>query len=199
MMDRIEPESFGLFCPYFADVFVRGEALEGLQPPGEVVSGDEVVEVATQLVVAVIVVALDGRLLDCPIHPLDLAVGPRVVRLREPMFNAVALASAIERVAAERGSWSLAVLRQVGELDAVVGENGMDAVGDRLDQRVQEGRCRLRVGALDEVYKSEFRCPVDRDEEIKLAFGGSHLGDVDVDVANRITGTSDELLLAATV
>jgi hypothetical protein len=83
LTDRIEPESFGLICPYFADVFVRREACEGLQPLGELVSGDEPVEVSPHLVIAVVVVALDGRLLDCPVHPLDLVIGPRsLMKLR---------------------------------------------------------------------------------------------------------------------
>ena len=59
---------------------------------------------------AVVVVALDGRLPDCPVHPLDLAIRPRVFRLREPMFDPVALASAIERMAAQHGGWPLPVL-----------------------------------------------------------------------------------------
>jgi len=41
-MERIEGESFGLFCPELADVFVRREAFEGLEPLGEVVGADEV-------------------------------------------------------------------------------------------------------------------------------------------------------------
>ena len=46
-MERIEVESFGLFCPAFADVFVGCEAFEGLQPAAEIVGIDEVGEVAS--------------------------------------------------------------------------------------------------------------------------------------------------------
>jgi hypothetical protein len=38
------------------------------------VSGDEVVEMAAQLMVVVVVVALDGCFLDGAVHPFDLAV-----------------------------------------------------------------------------------------------------------------------------
>jgi hypothetical protein len=38
------------------------------------VGGDEVVEVSSQLIVAVVVEALDGGILDGAVHPLDLAV-----------------------------------------------------------------------------------------------------------------------------
>lgn len=37
MLEWITVKSFGLFCPYIADVFVRREALEGFKPAGEVI------------------------------------------------------------------------------------------------------------------------------------------------------------------
>jgi hypothetical protein len=44
-MGWIESKSIGIVLPGFADVLVGCEALEGLEPFGEVVGGDEVVEV----------------------------------------------------------------------------------------------------------------------------------------------------------
>src|SRR5438270_9492347 len=73
-MDRIENESSGLFCPGTADVFVRGKAFQDLETTGEIVSGDEVDQVGSELVVAVIVIAVDGRLFDRTVHPLDLPI-----------------------------------------------------------------------------------------------------------------------------
>jgi transposase len=58
LLERIEGESFGLFCPGPADVFVGRETFKGLEPLGEVVGADEVGEVAAQLVVGVVVEAL---------------------------------------------------------------------------------------------------------------------------------------------
>src|SRR5205814_3025263 len=78
-MDRIENESSGLFCPGTADVFVRGKAFQDLETTGEIVSGDEVDQVGSELVVAVIVIAVDGRLFDRAVHPLDLPIGPWVM------------------------------------------------------------------------------------------------------------------------
>lgn len=43
-----------------------------------------------ELVVALVVEAFDGRLLDGPVHPLDLPVGPRMVRFGEPVLVAFA-------------------------------------------------------------------------------------------------------------
>src|SRR5436309_212403 len=62
-MDRIENESSGLFCPGTADVFVRGKAFQDLETTGEVVSSDKVDQVGSELVVAVVVIAVDGGLL----------------------------------------------------------------------------------------------------------------------------------------
>lgn len=59
-MDWIEFESFGLFCPDFADVFVRRETFESFETSAVVVGVDEVCEVALELTVAVIMIALDA-------------------------------------------------------------------------------------------------------------------------------------------
>jgi hypothetical protein len=48
-MDRIEPEAFRFFCPLFADELVWREPLEGLEPAAEVVGGNEVVKLLSEL------------------------------------------------------------------------------------------------------------------------------------------------------
>jgi hypothetical protein len=73
-MDWLELESFGLDCPLLADELVGREALEGFELSSEIVGVEEVGEVAAQLVVVVVVIPFDGRLLDCSVHSLDLAV-----------------------------------------------------------------------------------------------------------------------------
>ena len=93
-----------------------------------------------QLIVAVVVVALDRRLLEGPVHALDLAIGPRVVWLGQPMLDVVRPADLVEAVDAVQGSRASTVLRQLGELDAVVGQDGVQAVRTSLDERLQEGR-----------------------------------------------------------
>src|SRR3546814_1975175 len=44
------------------------------EPATEIVGGDEVGEVRAQLLVALVMEAFDGGLLDGPVHPLDLTV-----------------------------------------------------------------------------------------------------------------------------
>src|SRR6516225_11663605 len=81
LLERVQSESFSLGCPSFADELVGGEAVEGLQSPGEVVGGDEVGEMPNELIVGFAVISLDGRVLDCPVHPLDPSIGPRMIGL----------------------------------------------------------------------------------------------------------------------
>lgn len=55
--------------------------LRGAITFGEVVGCGEVGEMASQLIVSLVVIALRRRFLDCPVHSFDLIVGPGVVRL----------------------------------------------------------------------------------------------------------------------
>jgi F0F1-type ATP synthase assembly protein I len=64
---------------------------EDLEATSEVVDGDEAFEMGSELVMAVIVEALDSRLLDSAVHPLDLIIGPGMLGLCQPVFDAVSL------------------------------------------------------------------------------------------------------------
>ena len=75
-------------------------------------------------------------------------------------------------------------LRAIGELDAVVGQHGVDLVGNGRDQ-AQEG-CGRDPVAFSSVREGELRGPVDGDEQIEFALLGPDLGDVDVEEADRI-------------
>ena len=44
MLERVESESLWLFCPEFADVLIRREAFECLEPSGEIIGCDEIGE-----------------------------------------------------------------------------------------------------------------------------------------------------------
>ena len=83
-----------------------------------------------ELFVRFIMIPLDGRFLDGAIHPLDLSVSPRMIDLRQPMFDLVFCTDAVEEMLE-----SPSILEAVGKLDAVVRENSMNAVrhsGDKL-------------------------------------------------------------------
>ena len=72
---------------------------------------------AAKLIVAVVVIPFDRGVLDGAVHPLDLAIGPRVVGLCEAMLDPIGLTDQIEAHFAERDA--VAVPRLLGKLDAV--------------------------------------------------------------------------------
>ena len=55
-------------------MLIGRETVERLEAAGEVLRVEEVREVAAELFVAVVVAPFDGRVLDRPVHPLNLAV-----------------------------------------------------------------------------------------------------------------------------
>lgn len=75
----------------------------------------------SQLFVRFIVVTLDGRFFDRSIHSLDLSVCPRVINFRQPVFDSVLTADAVEQVHKRP-----LVFCAVGNLNAVIGQNRMN-------------------------------------------------------------------------
>src|SRR5215204_374377 len=87
LVERVEPEPLGLECPSFTDELVGREPLQGLEPPGEVVGRHEIAQVLPELIVAVVVIAPDGGILDRAVHPFNLTIGPRVPGFCQAMVN----------------------------------------------------------------------------------------------------------------
>ena len=130
---------------------------------------------------AVVVIALDHRVLDRAVHPLDLTIGPRMVHLGQPVLDVVLGANAAEDVREGIG-----VLLAVGELNAIIRQDDVDAVGYRQDQIAQELRRFHLAGTLDQTNEGELAGAVDRHEQGELAFFGADLCDIDMKVADRI-------------
>lgn len=134
-----------------------------------------------QLVVPLVVVALDGGLFEGAVHALDLAIGPRVVHLGQPVLDAMLVAHAVEDILAV-----VDVARAVGELDGIVGQHRMDAKGHGLGQVALElGRLHLAC-AFDQAGHGELAGAVDGDEQAQLALSRADFGDVEVKVADRV-------------
>lgn len=76
-----------------------------------------------QCLMAVVVIALHRCFLQSPVHPLDLAVGPRMVRLGSTVLDLVFPAHATNDMREGR-----AIPLPVRALDAVVGQDNVDAV-----------------------------------------------------------------------
>ena len=103
------------------------------------VGGDKSVEVPAALVVAVVVKAFDGRVLDDAVHPLDLAGGPRMVDASEAIFAAMLLVSNSEHFGYVPGCGSVGGVWREAKLDAVVGEHGVDLVQHASGERLEGG------------------------------------------------------------
>ena len=150
---------------------------------------------ASKLLMALVVEALDCGFLDGPVHPLDLPIRPRMLRLGQPMVNVVLRAAEFKGMGAEGFSsghrlFDLADGRAAGprrrELDAIVGKHCMDFVGHCRDKMAKEIGGDFRRSLLVQLDEGEFRGPVDGDKEMELAFFGSHFGDVDMEEAEWI-------------
>lgn len=137
---------------------------EGFEAFGEIVRGDEVLQVCAELLVIVVVVSLHGGFFDGPIHAFDLPVGPGMIGFGEAVIDAVQKTDSVKRVTAEARRGSLAVLGRVGELDAVIGEHYVNSIRDGCDQSLEKRRGRSHVGTLDQFHESELRGPIDGHE-----------------------------------
>ena len=158
-----------------------------------------------QLIVVVVVIAMNGGLFDCAVHAFDLAIGPGMLDLGQPMINVVSGASTFECVTPEQLSFRSHLLdvhrcptltSWISKLNAVVSENRVDGVGYSSNKIVQE---LLRDGSCSPLVKfniGKLAGSVDGHEEMELAFCGSDFGNVDMEVTNRI---SLELLLRSLV
>ena len=98
----------------------------------------------------------------------------------------MAPARAIKRMAAQYCGWTFAALRQIGELDAVVGQHDFDLMGDGFDQLIEERDGCRGVGLFNESGERKLRRAIDGDKQKQLAFLRAHLGDVDMHEADRV-------------
>ena len=75
----------------------------------------------------------------------------------------------------------VAVPELLGELDAVIVENGVDPIGHGFQQMLEELPGRLSVGCFNELSDGEFGRAVNAHIEIELTFSRLHLGNVDME------------------
>lgn len=181
--------------PLLANEFVWREAPEHLQTTREIIGGDEVCEMLPELVVRLVVETFDGRLLDRPIHPLDLTVRPWVTWFGQAVLDIEIGTGQFKGMAAEQDFfgthrldivWCPAVTGRIGEMRAVIRHYRVDPIRHRSRQHAQEVARYPPRCLFMQFDKREFRCPVDRDEQVKAPSLGSNLGQIDMEVADRI-------------
>ena len=140
-------------------------------------------------------VSFDGRVLDGSVHAFDLPVGPGMLGHGQAMIDIVVGAGVFEGVRPDglsgvEGSLNVGGCRARvawrGEVGSVVGEDRVDFIGDGGDQATQEISCGPPRDFLMQFDEGELRRPVDGDDEMELALSGSDLGEVDMEIADRI-------------
>lgn len=134
---------------------------------GEIVGGEEVDDVLPQLFVRLVMVALDGRLLDRPVHSFDLAVRPRWRGLKE--FDIEIGAGQFEKMAEERQFLRPhlldvvrrpAVARGIGEVRPLIGKHRVNSIWHGRGEAPQEVGSNPACGFLGQLNESELRRPV---------------------------------------
>jgi hypothetical protein len=83
----------------------------------------------------------------------------------------------------------VAVPGLIGELDAVIGENGVDPIGYGFQKMLEELSGHLSVRRCNELSDSEFGRSVNARKEIELTFSWLYLSDLDMeepDTDNRV-------------
>jgi hypothetical protein len=89
-----------------------------------------------KLIVIFVVEPFHRRFFDRAVHPLNLAIGPRLVGLGQPVLDVVGFADHVE--AHRPRVDGVAVPGLVCELDAVIGQFGMDPIRHGFEQVLQE-------------------------------------------------------------
>ena len=87
-----------------------------------------------ELFVLVVVIALHSCFFDCSVHAFDLAVGPGMFDFGQPVINAIFLTAHIKHMGEICCRRAIGIARRIGELDAIVGQDGMDFVGNARNQ-----------------------------------------------------------------
>src|SRR3954470_572525 len=149
----------------------------------------------SKLVVALVIETLHGRILDGSVHPLDLTVSPGVPHLGRAVLNVVFGAGELESMSPEAFAVCDGLLDQrhggatgsgSGELNAIIREHRMDFIGNGRDQAQQKLPRYCGGGLFVQFDESELGGAVDRYEHMELALFGPHLGNIDVEEADRV-------------
>jgi hypothetical protein len=150
-MERVNFKAQGLFLPLLADELIRGQASQGFELFGEIVSHQEGLQVFFELLMRLVVEALHGSIFDGSVHAFYLLVGPRVSGPSASVLDGVLLTGPGEGVHTEQ-QWRCSIFlfrldlffypsrlgRGVGKVCSAVRKHSVDGVGDSGDQGAQK-------------------------------------------------------------
>jgi len=134
-----------------------------------------------QLLMGFIEITMDGGVFESSVHALNLYIRTGVIGLCQAMVNAVRFTNPVEQQLE-----SIPVGCTVGELDAVVRQNGVNLVRNSGHESFQERNSNGPCGALMQFCKNQLRRPIDSDEEMQLPFVCAYFRNINVKVADRI-------------
>ncbi len=118
----------------------------------------------SELIVAVIVVAFYGGILDRTVHSLDLSICPWMVGFGQSMFNPVRLADHVE--AHLSGIDGISVSGLLCELDAIICQDGVDFVGHKFHNILQKFPSSASIRRFGELGDGELAGAVNGNEQI---------------------------------
>ncbi len=147
---------------------------------GEVVGRDEGEDVRFEALDIRVVEQFERRIVDGAVRAFGLtsagfsnelrspepqassAIGPRMVRLGQPVFDAMLDADSVENMRAEKSAaGAVAVFGQVGEGHSVVGQHRVDFVGEGRRDVAQKSRALYLAGAVVELDIGELGDAID--------------------------------------
>ena len=184
-----------LECLALANERVRREAPQRLQSAPKIVGCYEIIEMRSKVLLRFVEITTDRRLLDGSVHALDLTVGPWMPWFRQPVIDVAEHTGVFEGMGAEQLSSTHEFLdlrrapclaARIGEMGSIIGQDGVDLVGDRRRQTAQEIGCDAPAGARMELDEGELRGAVNRYKKVELSFFVANLSDVYMKIADRI-------------
>ena len=105
--------------------------MAGFGPSGRFGGCDKVCEMDAQSFMIILVIPLDCGVLDCSVHSLDLTVSLWLVGFGQPMLNPVCVTDHVKTHRPRICCVSVSGL--LSELDAIVGEDVVDVIGDGFE------------------------------------------------------------------
>ena len=138
-------------------------------------------KVLTQLRVALVEVAIHGLVFDGPMHSFNLPIRPWMVGFGQPVLNTMCIAYGIKSLLA-----SPLCIGRLCKLVAVVSQDGVNLIGRRGDEPMQESASIFALVAGQQFDIDELGSAINGNEEIEFAFIASEMADVQVKVADGI-------------
>lgn len=182
---RVNFENLRAFRPCMSDRLEGRPPLQRFEVPGKIIGRHESQDVGSQGVETWIMEGSNCRVFDCSIHPLCLAIGPRMIGLGEPVLDAMFGADTAEDVSAGRAvHLAVAIFGQVGEGHAVVREHSVNGVRKGADNAAQELGAVHLPGIVAELDVGELRDAIYREEHIEFSATETEFADINVDVSD---------------